>query len=152
MKFQTRLFLASVIIATLALAIAGTLFSVTMRRDADARIEQTLIAEARVTATLLADAHEAGLPLSLDLDREADRIGALVNARVTFVAADGRVVGDSSEPAEALASMENHRTRPEIIEASRSGLGRARRYSARVPRHAGAGGSIGSTRKHDRAQ
>ena len=129
MKFQTRLFLASLITATLALAIAGTLFSVTMRREADARIEQTLIAEARLAATLLGDAHEAGSTVPLDLDREADRIGALLNARVTFVAADGRVVGDSSEPADALASMENHLTRPEIVEAGRSGLGRARRYS-----------------------
>ena len=129
MKFQTRLFLASLITATLALAIAGTLFSVTMRREADARIEQTLVAEARLTSTLLGDAHEAGSAAPLDLDREADRIGALLNARVTFVAADGRVVGDSSEPADALASMENHLTRPEIVEAGSAGLGRARRYS-----------------------
>jgi two-component system, OmpR family, phosphate regulon sensor histidine kinase PhoR len=130
-KFQTRLFLASVTTATLALAIAGTLFSLTMRREADARIEQTLVAEARLTATLLRDVHEAvgATTTPPDLDREADRIGELINARVTFVAADGRVLGDSSEPPEALASMENHATRPEILEAGRSGLGHARRYS-----------------------
>jgi two-component system, OmpR family, phosphate regulon sensor histidine kinase PhoR len=130
-KFQTRLFLASLATATLALVIAGGLFSFAMRREADARIEQTLVAEARLTATLLGDAHDAALPSAApaDIDGEADRIGSLLGTRVTFVAADGRVLGDSSEPLEAVATMDNHGTRPEIVEARRSGLGRARRYS-----------------------
>ena len=81
MKFQTRLFLASVTTATLALAIAGTFFSLSMRREADARIEQTLVAEARLTATLLRDAHEAApTAMAPDLDGEADRIGALLSS------------------------------------------------------------------------
>ena len=34
------------------------------------------------------------------LDAEADRLGQLVSSRITFVAEDGRVVGDSTQPAE----------------------------------------------------
>jgi two-component system phosphate regulon sensor histidine kinase PhoR len=129
--FQTRLFLTSLAAAALALAIAGVVFATSMRRDTDARIEQTLVAEARLTATLMSDVRAPASSMGdlPDIDREADRIGALLGARVTFVAADGRVLGDSAEPPDALATMENHGTRPEILEANRSGLGRARRYS-----------------------
>ena len=71
-----------------------------MRRQTDARIEQTLVAEARLAAELLGQsARRHGAPIA-ELDAEADRIGALLGARVTLIAADGRVVGDSSEPLE----------------------------------------------------
>src|SRR6185295_19085467 len=90
-------------------------------------IENTLVAEARLAAELLA-AGAVSSDAAL-LDEEADRLGELIGARVTFIAADGRVVGDSSEPVAALAGMENHARRPEVIEARALGLGRARRYS-----------------------
>src|SRR5207249_3958459 len=46
-----------------------------------------------------------------------------------LIAADGKVVGDSAETLEAVAGMENHGTRPEVIEARQAGIGRARRHS-----------------------
>src|ERR1700741_4427971 len=102
-SFQTRFFFAALSAAVIALAVAGALFATTMRRQIDARIENTLVAEARLAAELL----EAGAASSgtVALDEEADRIGELIGARVTFIAADGRVVGDSSGPAAALAGM-----------------------------------------------
>ena len=54
------------------------------------------------------------------LDEEADRIGALVGVRVTFIAPDGKVLGDSTQSGAALAAMENHGKRPEIIAAART--------------------------------
>jgi two-component system phosphate regulon sensor histidine kinase PhoR len=132
-SFQIKLFLSALSAAALALVIAGALFATSMRRETDARIEQTLVAEARLAAELLGGAMSArptpGERLA-ELDAEADRIGDLVGARVTFVAADGRVLGDSAEPLEAVAAMENHATRPEIVAAAQTGFGRARRYSA----------------------
>jgi two-component system phosphate regulon sensor histidine kinase PhoR len=126
-SFQTRFFFAALSAALIALVVAGALFATTMRRQIDARIENTLVAEARLAADLLA----AGAATSdaTPLDEEADRIGELLGARVTFIAADGRVVGDSSEPLAALAGMENHAQRPEVVEARARGVGRARRYS-----------------------
>jgi two-component system, OmpR family, phosphate regulon sensor histidine kinase PhoR len=130
--FQVKVFLASLSAAVLALAVAGMLFAISMRRQTNARIERTVVAEARLAAELLG---QGALPqgtsradLSM-LDAEADRIGELLTARVTFVAPDGRVVGDSAEPLEALASLENHRGRPEIVAAAASGVGRSERYS-----------------------
>ena len=51
------------------------------------QIEQTLTAEARLAGELLARATPASAVA--ELDAEADRIGELVGARVTFIAADG---------------------------------------------------------------
>jgi two-component system phosphate regulon sensor histidine kinase PhoR len=54
-----------------------------------------------------------------ELDDEADRLGTLVGVRVTFIAPDGKVIGDSTRDGPDLAAMENHAQRPEIAEASR---------------------------------
>jgi two-component system phosphate regulon sensor histidine kinase PhoR len=64
-----------------------------------------------------------------ELDAEADRIGERLQARVTFIASDGRVVGDSAETLAGLATMENHLTHPEVVDARRTGVGKARRHS-----------------------
>jgi len=126
-SFQTRFFYAAFTSALIALVVAGALFVTVMRRQIDARIENTLVAEARLAADLLGSTTADSA--AAELDEEADRIGELIGARVTFIAPDGRVVGDSSEPFDALAGMENHAQRPEVIDARRAGIGRSRRYS-----------------------
>jgi len=126
--FQAKFFVAALAATVIALAVAGALFATRMRAQIDQRIEDTLVAEARMAADLIA---RAG-PISsvAEADEEADRLGDLLGARVTFIAADGRVVGDSAETLDGVAAMENHGDRPEVIAARTSGLGRARRYSA----------------------
>jgi two-component system phosphate regulon sensor histidine kinase PhoR len=129
-SFQLKLFLTALAAACFALAVVGTVLATTMRRETNARIESTLVAETRLAAELLSrNAH--AVPWSpIELDAEADRIGNLIGARVTFIAPDGRVLGDSSEPAEAIAAMENHGSRPEIVDARAGQVGQSRRYSA----------------------
>src|SRR5438876_3986564 len=100
--FQTKFFLSALASATIALAVAGALFATTMRRQIDARIESTLVAEARLAADLLARGSAAST--ATDLQDEARRVGDLIGARVTFIAVDGRVVGDSAETPEGLAT------------------------------------------------
>ena len=133
-SFQTKLFLAALSAALLALLVAGGFFATSMRRQTDARIERTLVAEARLAAELLSRAAPpaADTPdaVMADLDAEADRLGTRLDARVTLIAPDGRVVGDSAEPLENLPTLENHATRPEVVAARTSGLGTSRRSSA----------------------
>jgi two-component system phosphate regulon sensor histidine kinase PhoR len=126
--FQTKFFFAALSAAIIALAVAGLLFATTMRGQIDQRIEQTLVAEARLAADLLG--RDTTLTTLRELDAEADRVGDLIGARVTFIAGDGTVVGDSAETPEAVRTMENHAGRPEVVVARSSGVGRARRYSA----------------------
>jgi two-component system phosphate regulon sensor histidine kinase PhoR len=125
--FQTKVFLAALSTAVIALAVAGALFAITVRRQIDARIEATLVAEGQMAADLLA--RTVPLISVPELDEEADRLGGLIGARVTFIAPDGRVVGDSAETLDGIATMENHANRPEVVDARARGLGRAQRYS-----------------------
>ena len=129
-SFRTKLFLAALSTAVIALVVAGLLFGESMRIRTDARLEQTLVAEARLAAELIAGSGvvTADSPPSV-LDAQADRMGQLLDARVTMIAPDGRVVGDSAESVEAVAAMENHATRPEVIEATAQAVGRSRRRS-----------------------
>ncbi len=130
-SFQTKFFFAALSAAIIALTVAGVLFASTMRARTNARIEETLVTEARLAADLLGRAAAPeGAPDLAALDEEADRLGQLIGARVTLIAADGRVLGDSSESLAGVAAMENHGQRPEVIEAREHGLGRERRYSA----------------------
>jgi two-component system phosphate regulon sensor histidine kinase PhoR len=128
--FQKQFFLTALTAAILALGVAGVLFATTMRRQIDDQIESTLVAETRLAAELLSQTTTP--PTIAELQEEAVRIGALLSARVTFVAEDGTVLGDSFEKLADLASMENHAQRPEVVDARAHGIGRSRRYSASV--------------------
>jgi hypothetical protein len=88
---------------------AGLVEQSWLRRLTVERIEATLSAETRLAAELLT--RNPGMPPE-ELDEEADRMGRLAGIRVTLVADDGRVLGDSSEDGAALAAMENHRGAP----------------------------------------
>jgi two-component system phosphate regulon sensor histidine kinase PhoR len=125
--FQTKFFLVALSAVGIALAVAGVLFAATMRAQTNARIESTLVSEARLAAELLS--RSAALTRTPDLNAEAGRIASVLGARVTLIATDGRVAGDSSESADAGGTMDNAAEQPEVIEARASGLGRARRYS-----------------------
>lgn len=133
-SFQTKLFVAALTSSAIGLAVAGALFATTMRQRTDERIEQTLVAEARLAGELLsrgsvAQPHGAVDASVQELEAEADRIGQLLDARVTFIAPSGVVVGDSAESPAGVATMENHGSRPEVVEARQHGLGKARRHS-----------------------
>jgi two-component system phosphate regulon sensor histidine kinase PhoR len=113
---RSKLFLAAFAVGVVSAVTAGVLLNSRLQRLTVERIEQTLAAETRMAAELL---HQnSSLPVEA-LDDEADRLGALVGVRVTFIAPDGKVIGDSSRDGPALAAMENHSQRPEIAEASR---------------------------------
>jgi two-component system, OmpR family, phosphate regulon sensor histidine kinase PhoR len=127
--FRTRLFVASLAVAGLMLLLATVLLSWSIRRETTARIERTLVSQARLAAEVLSDRRAA---TATELDHEAGAMQRLVGTRVTFVAPDGAVIGDSDLDATQLRDVENHGSRPEIQQARRDGLGIARRYSATV--------------------
>jgi two-component system phosphate regulon sensor histidine kinase PhoR len=124
--FRTRVFLSSLGTASITLLVAVALVAWNLRRNAADRIERALVTEARLASATLAQRRAAS---GAELDAEADALGGLVSARVTFIAPDGTVVGDSELSGDTLRLVENHGTRPEIRQARREGLGIARRYS-----------------------
>jgi two-component system, OmpR family, phosphate regulon sensor histidine kinase PhoR len=127
LRFRSKLFLATFAVGALSALAVGAVLNVRLQRVTVDRIEQTLGAETRLAAEMLAHTHVAA---GAELDEEADRIGRLVGVRVTFIARDGRVLGDSTRSGAALAAMENHGQRPEIVAAGQShGEVLVRRYS-----------------------
>jgi two-component system phosphate regulon sensor histidine kinase PhoR len=128
-SFRTKVFLASVAAAAVSLLVAALLLSWQVRgRQRDA-IAQRLTDEARLIADLLSSAPA----LEGDaLDQEADRLSQFIAGRVTLIAEDGRVVGDSTQTAAQLQVLENHRDRPEVIAARDSAMGVSRRYSTTI--------------------
>jgi len=66
-----------------------------------------------------------GAPLDVLTRSLSDELGV----RITIIALDGRVLGDSAEPAEG---MENHVGRPEVVDALAKGSGSAIRHSTTV--------------------
>ena len=60
------------------------------------------------------------------IDTTVKRISENLHSRITIIAIDGNVLGDSEED---LAKMDNHSNRPEVIQALKSGKGQSVRYS-----------------------
>ena len=130
MRFRTKTFLSAFAVAAGSLVVASLFASPAIERGLLEEIEQNLVIQTRLTAELL-DANPQ--PRDMDvLDAEADAIGAVVSARVTLIARDGTVVGDSGVSGPALRQLENHRGRPEVAEALAGRLTTSRRYSTTV--------------------
>ena len=128
-SFQTKVFIGSVTAAAVSLLALASILSWQARSQQQMGLERRLTDEARLIAELLSQ----GTTLDGEaLDVEADRLGQLVSSRITFVAEDGRVVGDSTQPADALATLENHASRPEVVAARDGGIGTSQRHSTTV--------------------
>ncbi|MBN2462116.1 MAG: HAMP domain-containing protein [Dehalococcoidia bacterium] len=80
--------------------------------------EAKLVAQASLPGFLAADRNE--------LDTLAKTAGGQINTRVTIMAKDGTVLGDSDHDPK---TMENHAIRPEVVGALASGVGASTRYS-----------------------
>jgi two-component system, OmpR family, phosphate regulon sensor histidine kinase PhoR len=65
-------------------------------------------------------------------DNLANHAGEQARARVTLIASDGRVLGDSDVGVQALGQLENHRERPEVREALLGRTSFSRRYSSTI--------------------
>jgi two-component system, OmpR family, phosphate regulon sensor histidine kinase PhoR len=129
--FRSKIFLAACGTAAVSLGVAAWLTSASLGRQTEGQIERGLVTEARLAADLMSRQPPASSSPAA-LDDAANRLGSEIGARVTFVARDGSVVGDSAEDFAALATLENHATRPEVVDALRAGVGVSRRHSATV--------------------
>ena len=97
----------------------------------------TLIRDFHITtlsSRMEQEAHLLGrvLPFGIEgdeLDAICRQLAGELGSRITVIALDGKVLGDSAEPS---AKMENHLGRPEVIEAVKSVTGSAQRYSTTV--------------------
>lgn len=111
------------LIITSMCILGGLMTSFTKKSQFD-NLRLHLIKEAKLVA-------EASLQQLLqgdhDFDAFAKKLGHDIDARVTIIALDGKVLGDSYEDP---SKMENHAQLPEVKDALAFGLGESIRYSA----------------------
>lgn len=111
--------------ALLVCGVFGLLTVVALDARLRSRLQQTTATDLLRVARLVGGQWRAGL----DADSLADAAGDALSHRVTLVAPDGRVVGDSEFDEPALSRLENHGSRPEVAAALADGSGTALRIS-----------------------
>jgi two-component system phosphate regulon sensor histidine kinase PhoR len=120
----TKVFLSYLAVVVLLFASFYIFSTAQLRTQQISAIGERMGQDARFLARVL-PAHESGPVLDALCRQFADDL----DSRITVIAADGKVLGDSAEPSER---MENHAARPEIAEAMRRGDGTATRFSTTV--------------------
>jgi two-component system phosphate regulon sensor histidine kinase PhoR len=114
-----------ILVAAISLLIGGTLLQRRVADEVRSEIETRVTQEAKLLAEELA---QHAVP-EAEADAWADSKGKTISSRVTLIAEDGRVVGDSELTTEQVRTIENHGSRPEVLEAKARGIGQASRYS-----------------------
>ncbi len=115
-------------------AVAGALAIITMfvldyqmRSILHKRIETNLSGLAR-TALIFVPDNTAKQNVAV-FDSLADRLGQASHARITYIDHEGVVLGDSELSLAEVGSVESHASRPEVMQALKTGHGKSIRYS-----------------------
>jgi two-component system, OmpR family, phosphate regulon sensor histidine kinase PhoR len=122
-----KLFVASLGLIMIVGLAGGVYLDNQLSALAEHELEQQLLKHAQA-------ARQAAVTLGANpnpdaLDSLADRMGEASGSRITFVARDGKVVGDSALTHDALLTEDNHHARPEVVSAMAGQKRVVRRYS-----------------------
>src|SRR5438093_490311 len=125
LPIRWKVAIGTLLAVTLGLAVAGWVALHSIEQIELARLTESL--ETRTgLATILLE------PLLGKSDRQAPasklqamarEVSRQAHARVTVISPEGRVLADSETPDETLSQLENHSTRPEVIQALVTGRG-----------------------------
>ncbi len=122
MRLTQRLLLGALLVVGFLTVFIVTVVDRQLRDQLTRDASSFLESEARLVGDLwLRDSSSA--------DSLANRLGAALGRRVTLVAPDGVVIGDSEFDGEGLAGLQNHASRPEVAEALAGRMGFSRRPS-----------------------
>lgn len=125
-KFRNRLTFVFVLLIGLSVGILGIFVSNLIERTYLDSLSERLTKEARLLANTIDWQQDVE-----EMDRLSDMYGKSLDLRLTFIAADGTVIGDSESDPD---TMENHADRPEFQQALGKPVevGESTRYSATV--------------------
>jgi two-component system phosphate regulon sensor histidine kinase PhoR len=128
-----RLFLGAVVLTVASMAAGEAYLRPAIERETTERLRTDMLARLTLVADQAREA--AGSGDDTRWGSLARRLASMAGGRVTFIASDGRVLGDSDVADSVLATLENHRQRPEIASAFNGSPGHAVRYSATLRRY-----------------
>jgi len=127
-SFRWRLFGQFALVVVVAVGTLGVIVGIEAQRFYVSGLEANLTRQARVIAEVLS-ADFAAPARRGALQDAARRFGSAAEERVTLIAADGTVLGDSQHD---IATMDNHAGRPEVAAARETGAGQSIRFSDTV--------------------
>jgi two-component system phosphate regulon sensor histidine kinase PhoR len=148
LSISAKFFLTHLVIAGIALFIAGAVSFFLVRSLVMTDADESLLARARIVAETFRPLLADPAPDRERIAREGDRLGKDIGARITVVLPDGTVVADSAVGAAGVPGMENHAHHPEIRDALAGTTGVSIRRSITVreeQRYAAFPISIGGT-------
>ena len=131
LSLRGRMVMTAVVAAGIALAVLLLLVGPTLDRRARDQAFAALTAEARLVARVVEEQLGRGTSPET-LDPVVDAASREVNARVTVIAPDGKVLADSAASGTDLERVANHADRPEVRGALAGQASRAERRSATV--------------------
>jgi two-component system, OmpR family, phosphate regulon sensor histidine kinase PhoR len=124
-RLHIRLLLWNLLLIVITLGVLDLILNSSLTRYLEAQVEQQLRRDCTVAGAYLAREPTPGRS-----DDVVDELSEMLNVRVTLIAEDGRVLGDSELDGIALENVGNHADRPEVLEAKRLGIGKSVRQSA----------------------
>lgn len=124
-SIRWRIAIPYVVLILLLMTAVGVYLSNIVRQTYLRNLEAQLISEAIISRDSLASDFETE-QTNLILDDQAKKWSALTNSRVTLIAADGTVIGESHDD---RTRMDNHANRDEILQAAAVGKGTSIRFS-----------------------
>ncbi len=123
-KIVWKLFFTQIALVLISLTVIGFYVSFSLRGHYIGEIASQLESSAILTRDLAKEDIRKGNGAGINF--LAKRVGREIHSRITIINPEGVVLGDSEEDPQ---NMENHRDRPEIIEAMEGRTGRITRYS-----------------------
>jgi two-component system phosphate regulon sensor histidine kinase PhoR len=124
LRLHSRLVALNVVALGAMTLLLAYFLSSNLKTTFESEIESQLYSSATLAKAYVRE-HPGSNPQEL-----AAEIGKLLGARVTLIAPEGHVLGDSEVTSTGLSEMENHANRPEFIQARQSGRGTSIRESA----------------------
>ena len=124
MGFRTKLVLSYIFLIALISGSFYLYFNHTLQEGMIKESRANLASQTQLARLLVMSNKQVTSPQQL-----AETIGTIIKSRVTLIAPDGTVIGDSDVGQARLAQLENHLGRPEVQEALKNGSGSALRYS-----------------------
>lgn len=128
-SIRWRIALSYVALILAVMLVLGVYLSSFIQQTYQNNLEVQLATEARMLGETLRADLQSGMVDAEYLDDQAQRWKQTLGARVTLIALDGLVIGESDED---RTQMNNHADRPEIIQALETGQGSSVRFSHTV--------------------
>jgi two-component system phosphate regulon sensor histidine kinase PhoR len=129
LSFQNRVLAGCLLVVLATLLLVGVVMESFLASRVSQNIGQAMESQLVLLRELVADRWRAEAPLASS-EHLAQDLGDKLGMRVTLVALDGRVLGDSDLQIKQVEELENHASRPEVAQALAQGRGSSVRWSS----------------------